>query len=193
MYSWLPYIIQLDLWSMCAGVGMLVRKMGASFKPSQLISCDGDKWTIKTVTSFKTTEISFTPGVEFDETTADGRNMKVCRSFGWMIFPLECFFGIEVHVALDWNPGPGYNILLLRLIPGDILSTYSHRQFHTPPGLLDSQTLINILTHACQAGRQFVPFLWWSLVWPDRARTRDLPHGRRTCRSFENRTPVTPK
>ena len=128
---------------MCAGVGMLVRKMGASFKPSQLISCDGDKWTIKTVTSFKTTEISFTPGVEFDETTADGRNMKVCRSFGWMIFPLECFFGIEVHVALDWNPGPGYNILLLRLIPGDILSTYSHRQFHTPPGLLDSRAALS--------------------------------------------------
>ena len=24
------------------------------------------------------------------------------------------------------------------------------------------------LRHACQAGRQFVPFLWWSLVWPGR-------------------------
>ena len=24
------------------------------------------------------------------------------------------------------------------------------------------------LTYACHAERQFVPFLWWSLVWPGR-------------------------
>ena len=23
----------------------------------------------------------------------------------WLINPLKCFFGIEGHVALDWNPG----------------------------------------------------------------------------------------
>ena len=27
------------------------------------------------------------------------------------------FFGIEVHVPLDRNPGPGYNTIFLRLIP----------------------------------------------------------------------------
>ena len=32
---------------------------------------------------------------------------------------LECFFSIEGHVALDRNSGPGYDTLLLRLIPGD--------------------------------------------------------------------------
>ena len=32
------------------------------------------------------------------------------------------FFGSEGNVALDRNPGPGYNILLLRLIPEDLLS-----------------------------------------------------------------------
>ena len=38
-----------------------------------------------------------------------------------MINSLECFFrDIEGHVALDKNPGPGYNTLLLRLIPGDL-------------------------------------------------------------------------
>ena len=30
-----------------------------------------------------------------------------------LINPLECFFGIKGHVALERNPGPGYNILLL--------------------------------------------------------------------------------
>ena len=30
-----------------------------------------------------------------------------------MINPLKCFFGIRGHVALDRNPGPGYDTLLL--------------------------------------------------------------------------------
>ena len=48
-----------------------------------------------------------------------------------LINPLECFFGIDGHVAVDRNPGLGYNILLLRLIPGDLLSACPNRQFHT--------------------------------------------------------------
>ena len=38
----------------------------------------------------------------------------------WLINPLpfECFFGIKGYVTLDINPGLGYNILLLLLIPG---------------------------------------------------------------------------
>ena len=59
--------------------------------------------------------------------------------FGLVWFnPFKCFFGSEGHVALDRNPGPGYDTLLLRLIPGDYLSACTHRQFHTLPGLLDS-------------------------------------------------------
>ena len=30
-----------------------------------------------------------------------------------LINPLKCFFGIEGHVTLDRNLGPGYNTLLL--------------------------------------------------------------------------------
>ena len=52
--------------------------------------------------------------------------------------PLQCFFGSEGHVALDRNPTPGYDTLLLRMIPGDLLSAFPHRQFNTLPGLLDS-------------------------------------------------------
>ena len=42
---------------------------------------------------------------------------------------------MEGHVALDRKPGPGYNTLLLRLIPGDLLSACPHRQSLTLPGL----------------------------------------------------------
>ena len=44
-----------------------------------------------------------------------------------------------VTLALDRNPGPEYNTLLLRMIPGDLLSACPPRQFQTLPALLDSR------------------------------------------------------
>ena len=53
------------------------------------------------------------------------------------------FFGSEGHAALDRTLGPGYNTLLLRLNPGDLLSACPHREFHTLPGLLDSRAALS--------------------------------------------------
>ena len=47
-----------------------------------------------------------------------------------LINPLEFFVA---HVALDGNPGPGCNTLLLEFISGDLYSACPHRQFHTLP------------------------------------------------------------
>ena len=67
-----------------------------------------------------------------------------------LISPIECFFCIECHVALDRNPVPGYDTLLLRLISG-------HGQFHTLPGLLDSRdALSNSYPNACVPSRETV-------------------------------------
>ena len=57
------------------------------------------------------------------------------------------------------------------MIPGDLLSAFHHRQFHTLPGLLDSRAALpNSYPYALRAyaGRQLVPILRWSLVWPGR-------------------------
>ena len=43
----------------------------------------------------------------------------------FLVNPLECFFSIEGRAALDSYPGPGYNALLLRIIPGYHYSAYS--------------------------------------------------------------------
>lgn len=67
------------------GVGMALRKMGNMAKPTLIITIDGDKVVLKNSSTFKTTEISFKLGEEFDETTADGRNVKVKGFF-------FCFF-----------------------------------------------------------------------------------------------------
>ena len=99
-----------------------------------------------------------------------------------MITPLECFFG-KGHVALDRNPGPRYDTLLLRMIPGDILSACPHRQFHTLPGLLDSRAaLSDSYPNALRAKQGGSLYHFYDRLWYDPAgrRTHDLPCERRT-------------
>ena len=111
--------------------------------------------------------------------------------FGLVWFnPLKCFFGSIGHVALDRNPGPGYNTLLLRMIPWDLLSAFIHRQFHTLPGLLDSwAALPNSYPNACmpmQGGSlyHFYDGLWYD---PAKRRTHDLPcERRRMIKQYEH-------
>ncbi|XP_020851379.1 fatty acid-binding protein 9-like [Phascolarctos cinereus] len=58
------------------GVSFATRNVGGLAKPSVTISAKGNEMTIKTESSFKTTEISFKLGEEFDEVTADNRKVK---------------------------------------------------------------------------------------------------------------------
>ena len=87
------------------------------------------------------------------------------------------------HVALDRNPGPGYDTLLLRMIPGDLLSAFPHRQFHTLPGLLDSwAALPNSNPNACVPMQGGSLYHFYDGLWYDPAErwTHDLPCERRT-------------
>ncbi|XP_036371819.1 cellular retinoic acid-binding protein 2b [Megalops cyprinoides] len=62
------------------GVNVLLRKIAvaAASKPSVQISQQGETLTIQTSTSVRTTQVSFTVGQPFSETTVDGRP---CTSF----------------------------------------------------------------------------------------------------------------
>ncbi len=59
------------------GVGMAMRMMAKGLKPRLVISENGGKWTLRSETSLKTMSLEFMPNVEFDDTTADGREVKV--------------------------------------------------------------------------------------------------------------------
>lgn len=59
------------------GVGFATRQVGNVTKPTVAISKDGDKVVIKTMSTFKNTEVSAKLGEEFDETTPDDRHVKV--------------------------------------------------------------------------------------------------------------------
>jgi hypothetical protein len=64
------------------GVGVLLRKMGNTLKPDFIVSKDDDGvWKMLTSSTFKSTEVSFKEGVEFDETTADDRAVKATITF----------------------------------------------------------------------------------------------------------------
>ena len=71
---------------------MVMRNLAAAAKPVTEIKQEGDEYIITTTTTFKTTEIKFKLGVEFDEETADGRKCKVV-TFKCMYAYLLEFFG----------------------------------------------------------------------------------------------------
>ena len=69
------------------------------------------------------------------------------------------------------------------MIPGDILSAFPHRQFHTLPGLLDSwAALPNSYPNALRAMQGGSLYHFYDGLWYDPAerRTHDLPCERRT-------------
>ena len=61
----------------------------------------------------------------------------------WLINPLEFFFSIKGHIALDRNLGPGNDTLLMRWDHyGDLYGACPHRQLHTIYGLLNSRVAL---------------------------------------------------
>ncbi|XP_044023188.1 fatty acid binding protein 7, brain, a [Siniperca chuatsi] len=65
-----------DEYMKALGVGFATRQVGNVTKPTVVISQDGDKVVVKTLSTFRNTEISSKLGEEFDETTADDRHVK---------------------------------------------------------------------------------------------------------------------
>ena len=62
------------------GVGLVMRKMGNAASPSIEITETDGTYSLKTVTTFKTTEITFKLGEAFSETTLDGRVVQVRKN-----------------------------------------------------------------------------------------------------------------
>lgn len=66
-----------------AGVSLVTRKMGASVNPVVELTENDGTYILKTNSPFKSSEIKFKLGEEFDEETPDGRKVKsVCTMEG---------------------------------------------------------------------------------------------------------------
>uniref|UniRef100_A0A8B9GUZ1 Fatty acid binding protein 7, brain, a n=1 Tax=Astyanax mexicanus TaxID=7994 RepID=A0A8B9GUZ1_ASTMX len=94
------------------GVGFATRQVGNVTKPTIVVSQEGDKIIIKTLSTFKNTEISFKLGEEFDETTADDRNVKVRTEF-YCLYNSIFLFGIWEKCSKSVIFGKEGNIILI--------------------------------------------------------------------------------
>ena len=55
-------------------------KLGSTAKPTVIISVEDGVWKVRSETTFKTHEITFRLDEEFDETTPDGRKVRVRKT-----------------------------------------------------------------------------------------------------------------
>ncbi|XP_075995480.1 fatty acid-binding protein, heart [Genypterus blacodes] len=101
------------------GVGFTVRQIGAKTKPTTIISLDGDKVILKTQSTFKTTQINFKLGEEFDETTADDRKCKSTMTIeDGKLVHIQKWDGKETSLVREVNG----NALTLTLTIGEVVS-----------------------------------------------------------------------
>jgi len=86
------------------GVGLPLRLVAKALKPRVIISENDGKWNIKSENPFKTLAIDFIPGVEFSETTADGREVTVCLLlFIFLIMFIGFFFILKSIIIFEGN------------------------------------------------------------------------------------------
>nr|WPK49601.1 FABP2 [Viridiscus sp. 1 JF-2023a]WPK49603.1 FABP2 [Viridiscus perviridis] len=87
------------------GVGMVMRKLGANATPVVTITKNGDVYTVKSETTFKTSEFSFRLGEEFDEETPDGRRVKtIISQEGSKLVQVQRKDDFETIIARDFDP-----------------------------------------------------------------------------------------
>ncbi|XP_026155413.1 fatty acid-binding protein, heart [Mastacembelus armatus] len=102
------------------GVGFATRKIGNMTKPTTIIALDGDKVTVKTQSSLKTTELTFKLGEEFDETTADDRKVKsIVTIDGGKMVHIQKWEDKETSLVREVNG----NNLTLTLTLGEVVCT----------------------------------------------------------------------
>ncbi|XP_072007739.1 fatty acid-binding protein, adipocyte-like [Engystomops pustulosus] len=63
------------------GVSFLTRQAARHLRPDMDISVNNGEWCIKTMSTFKNTELKFKLGEEFEECTADGRKVQALLTF----------------------------------------------------------------------------------------------------------------
>jgi len=99
------------------GVGLILRKTAGTIKPTVIISNDGDKWTLKMQSTLKSSEVTATLGVEFDEKTLDGRESK-------SVLTLENPSRL-VHVQKDPKSGKVVTSIVREIVGDRLVQTLS--------------------------------------------------------------------
>ena len=59
------------------GVNQEIRAIAKTVKPRVTIAEKEGKWSLKSENTYKTTTVQFTPGIEFEEVSPDGKQITV--------------------------------------------------------------------------------------------------------------------
>ncbi|KAJ7304215.1 hypothetical protein JRQ81_011750 [Phrynocephalus forsythii] len=107
------------------GVGFATRQIANLTKPTTIIEVDGDKITVKTQSTFKSTEINFKLGEEFEETTADDRHVKSLVTLdGGKLVHVQKWDGKETSLVRELKDGK----LILTLTMGKVVCTRTYQK-----------------------------------------------------------------
>ncbi|XP_006030896.1 fatty acid-binding protein, heart [Alligator sinensis] len=117
--------VNFDEYMKALGVGFAMRQMANLTKPTTIIELEGDKMILKTQSTFKTTEITFKLGEEFDETTADDRHVKsvVTLDEGKLVH-IQKWDGKETNLVRELQDGK----LILTLTMGTTVCTRTYEK-----------------------------------------------------------------
>jgi len=114
-----------DEYMKAIGVGLATRQVANVTKPTAVISRDGDTVTLKTLSTFKNTEISFKLGQEFDETTADDRHVKSTLTLdGGKLVHLQKWDGKQTKLVREIKDGK----MILTLTFEDVQSVRTYEK-----------------------------------------------------------------
>ncbi|XP_062996840.1 fatty acid-binding protein, heart [Elgaria multicarinata webbii] len=106
-------------------VGFATRQIANMTKPTTIIEVDSDKFTIKTQSAFKSTEIIFKLGEQFDEITADDRHVKSLVTLeGGKLVHVQKWAGKETTLIRELKDGK----LILTLTMGDVTCTRTYQK-----------------------------------------------------------------
>uniref|UniRef100_A0A3Q1K0W2 Cellular retinoic acid-binding protein 1 n=1 Tax=Anabas testudineus TaxID=64144 RepID=A0A3Q1K0W2_ANATE len=101
-------------------VGFATRTVANMTKPTTIIVLDGDQLTVKTQSSVKNSQFSCKLGEEFDETTADDRQVKsILKIEDGKLVHIQRWEGKETSLVREVNG----NTLMLTLTLGDVVCT----------------------------------------------------------------------
>ncbi|CAH1641022.1 unnamed protein product [Spodoptera littoralis] len=98
--------VNFDEFMKALGVGLITRKAANAVTPTVELRKEGDVYNLVTSSTFKTTEVKFKPGEEFDEDRADGAKVKsVCTFEGNTLKQIQkAADGMEVSYIREFGP-----------------------------------------------------------------------------------------
>ncbi|PAA49632.1 hypothetical protein BOX15_Mlig012300g1 [Macrostomum lignano] len=121
-----------DAYMKAIGVGFVLRKVGNTVKPDvQFLRNEDGTCTMKTISTFKNSEITFELDKEFEETTIDGRKVRSTMTMtegGELVHKQASEPETVIERKLQ---GDGDNEMVCTVKAGDVVCTRAYRKLNT--------------------------------------------------------------